>query len=267
MTAASKRPDLSGNAPKTPFNKQPIGKQKRQGKHPKREETISERETGFTPEQLREQQLEMRRRALARFMPGYTPPEADDLAEAAKTEERRSSRPRHQPAGGSAPKPSRKLHTPAQAAGRKSEGSVPETTGRAHKDPRRRPSDTPSGLRCQHCGAELSGTRTKWCSDRCRKLHTQGSSCDICGKETYGKRCAKCGGHVPLAQLAPRRQAKDERQAKILEMRREGMFNWQIAVALDIPVGRVYADLTQMRKAGVDVGPPPYHGGRKASNG
>jgi DNA-directed RNA polymerase specialized sigma24 family protein len=41
---------------------------------------------------------------------------------------------------------------------------------------------------CVGCGADLSGShgKRKWCSEHCRKSHSYGRECEVCGQRTTG---------------------------------------------------------------------------------
>ena len=233
-----------------------------------RKQTVSEQETGYTPDELRRQQQDMRQRALARFAPDYTPPEQRAVED--ETEERRASRP---PArgGGSAPKssiPERTLSDDGSSGGdRLPEGRphraltvAPQMSSdaRAHITPQRaRPipaSESAPPRVCQRDGCEerLSGKQSKWCSERCRKAgqDVNRQSCVNCGLPThYGTRngyaerplCRRC------VKLSPE---AEERYARVLEMHQQGMRNYKIAIALGVSTQMVASDLKRLRAQG-----------------
>ena len=48
---------------------------------------------------------------------------------------------------------------------------------------------------CKHCGKELTGKRTSYCNDECRRLYENGNNynkiCEMCGSEFIGNRYAR----------------------------------------------------------------------------
>lgn len=110
---------------------------------------------------------------------------------------------------------------------------------------------------CAGCGELFMGRyRAIWCSERCRKAQYPSDPCVECGGPTSSNaanghelepRCNDCR----LAEQATARELVDQ---MVLELRGEGLLNYQIADALGLPSAQSVASrVYRMRLEGVAV--------------
>jgi hypothetical protein len=112
---------------------------------------------------------------------------------------------------------------------------------------------------CKYCNKELvpnkKGRPRKFCDSKCLRRFRRLKPCEICGEPAWQKRCQKCFLRTQTIE-------KQHREAilwnQILDFRREGLYNVEIAVRLKRTDIAINSLVQRMKKAGIDVPKATY---------
>lgn len=112
---------------------------------------------------------------------------------------------------------------------------------------------------CQYCEKELvpnrRGRPKQFCDEVCRRRYHRKSPCEVCGAPSWERRCMKCAQE---AMTLDKQYKEAHFWNSILELRKEGWLNHDIARQLKRSKVAIDSALQRMRKAGLPVPDSAY---------
>jgi len=119
------------------------------------------------------------------------------------------------------------------------------------------PLPRPRCLYCQRVIVQVRGRGRprKFCDDKCMRRYHRTSPCEQCGTPSWNRICQKCNYEN---FLFARHQAMAIFWNQILDLRREGLLNWDIAIELKRSYLSVNSAVSNMRHAGIRVPKSSY---------
>lgn len=114
--------------------------------------------------------------------------------------------------------------------------------------------------RCKYCNKVIKktlgrGRPREFCDEKCSRRYRRMSPCEECGNPSWSKLCIHCSNaHLLFSKW----QGQAILWNQILDLRTEGLLNYEIAAVLHKSHTMISTSITRMRKAGLKVPDSTY---------